>query len=79
MKDFINHRPEDEHNKFTEVKETNELFRILELLKTREGDLQNELYSYEGDDKYAIENEYNLVLRDKHQLEQEIKRRADNN
>ncbi len=79
MKESINFRPKDAHNKFTEVDNPEELLRIQNSLTERIVEIKKEKDNYEGDDMYGIEQELEITSRDLHAVEQEIKRRADNN
>jgi len=79
MKESINFRGKDELNSFSTVQDLKELLKIRDLLEQRKNELETENQNYEGDDSYGIKHEYEITLRDFHNIEQEIKRRVDNN
>lgn len=71
-------KPLEETNKFSEMPHS-ELLQTLQSLQERRDDLQSQIMSYDNDDKYALEHDYNTTLMDINHVEDEIERRAINN
>lgn len=65
-------------NKFSDMSDT-ELLETLQKIQERRDDLQSQLMSYDHDDRYILEHDYNTALMDINHVEDEIERRATNN
>lgn len=71
-------KPLEETNKFSDMPYT-ELMQTLENLQNRADELQSQLMSYDHDDRYALEHDYNTILMDINHVKDEIERRITNN
>lgn len=76
-REIINFHPKERKTNFS--KETKDLEQTLERLKSRKEELDDQLFSYDSDDRLRLEQDYNNVIRDIIQVNLEIKRRMDNN